>query len=315
MMTQPLKISYCTTCKGRLHHLKQTLPANLAAEKDNPNVEFVVLDYDSPDGLGEWIKENFQAEIASGRLRYARLDNEPHFKMAHAKNMAHRLATGDVLCSVDADNFIVPNFSRWLSDLFAKNSNSIVGCGVITMTDDLCHKAKRLCGAKPKQLEGMGGRIAISRDAFERLHGYDEHYSAWGGDDLDFMTRAIKAGFERVNLEDPYMGSVIHHDNSRRVEHLSEDDRSLSLKRLSRGRLANSLTHYQRILSPVSVIANPNGHVGNGTVHVNFSAEPTLIPSLAPAKLQSQATEVSRKTDWAAGLSAGGRQLRGERKL
>ena len=109
-----LKISFCTTCKGRLEHLKQTLPANIEACKGYPNTEFVILDYDSRDGLEQWIKDNFQEEIKSGLVRYAKLDGATDFKMAHAKNMVHRLATGDVLCNVDADNFLASGTPEYL---------------------------------------------------------------------------------------------------------------------------------------------------------------------------------------------------------
>ena len=56
--TSAMKLSFCTTCMGRAHHLKQTLPRNLADSVDwsRPDaVEFVVLDYSSPDDLAEWI--------------------------------------------------------------------------------------------------------------------------------------------------------------------------------------------------------------------------------------------------------------------
>ncbi|KKL80749.1 hypothetical protein LCGC14_2001600, partial [marine sediment metagenome] len=49
------KISFCTTCMGRLYNLKETLPKNIEANGEYPNVEFVILDYNSSDGLGDWV--------------------------------------------------------------------------------------------------------------------------------------------------------------------------------------------------------------------------------------------------------------------
>lgn len=44
-------IAFCTTCKGRSYHLRQTLPQNLAANADYPTVKFIILDYEDQDGL------------------------------------------------------------------------------------------------------------------------------------------------------------------------------------------------------------------------------------------------------------------------
>src|SRR5580704_1798101 len=62
------RISFCISCRGRLHHLRRTLPQNIADNRDYPNLEFVLLDYNSTDGLGEWVRHELSEEIASGRL-------------------------------------------------------------------------------------------------------------------------------------------------------------------------------------------------------------------------------------------------------
>lgn len=288
---KPLKISYCTTCKDklgeatRLSHLKQTLPANMAAEKNNPNVEFVVLDYGSDDNLAAWIKQNYQAEIDSGRLRYARYE-APHFKMAHAKNMAHRVATGDVLCNVDADNFIVKDFSKWLGEKFDKNIDSVVTYSSITFADDFQHKLKRL-GGLPASVSGAGGRLAISRDNFNRLHGYDETYSAWGGDDYNLVVRAIKVGAEKLKIPDNLLGKVISHDHAERFSNMSERDKEISRLRLYEGYWRRNLNWYKRLLSEsTNLSVNPDGNVGCGAVNINFSPEPIVIEPIDNSEIR-----------------------------
>ena len=61
-------VSYCTTCKGRLWQLEQTLPVNIKLA--NEDIEIVLLDYHSQDGLRDYILENYQEYLADGRLRY-----------------------------------------------------------------------------------------------------------------------------------------------------------------------------------------------------------------------------------------------------
>ena len=63
-------ISFCISCRGRLHHLRRTLPQNIADNRDYPNLEFILLDYNSTDGLGEWVKHELSEEIANGQLNY-----------------------------------------------------------------------------------------------------------------------------------------------------------------------------------------------------------------------------------------------------
>src|ERR1044072_6302434 len=118
-----MKISFCTTCMGRLHHLKETIFANIEANADHPDIEFVVLNYNSPDGLHEWVKENI------GRLKnvaYFREISVTRWRMPHAKNMAHLLATGDVVCNLDADNFTGKGYASLLAKKFTENPNLIV---------------------------------------------------------------------------------------------------------------------------------------------------------------------------------------------
>ena len=68
------KISVCTTVMGRLKDLQETLPKNIEDNLDYPNVEHVILDYNSQDGLEDWIKANYMQEIDDGRMLYARTD-------------------------------------------------------------------------------------------------------------------------------------------------------------------------------------------------------------------------------------------------
>lgn len=55
------QISYCTTCKGRLWQLKQTLPVNIKLTNDI--IDIVLLDYHSDDGSSTWKYSNYTAAI------------------------------------------------------------------------------------------------------------------------------------------------------------------------------------------------------------------------------------------------------------
>ena len=294
-----LKVSYCTTCKGRLHHLKQTLPANLKAEEGNPNVEFVVLDYGSEDGLGQWIKENFSAEIASGRLRYARYEPAPHFKTSHAKNMAHRLSTGDILCNVDADNFIAPNFSRWLIKAHSGHAHALSCLLPITVEDLQERRENELKGVKPPGFGGGAGRVAINRKTFEKLGGYDESYEGWGFEDMDLMLRAKTANVPINKIPADMVGRVIRHDHETRFANFSPEGIKKSKSRLGRNRAQVFKENYAAYLETREPVVN-DGNVGCGKVVVNFSDQPYFIGKFEEPI--SAATR-SKATSWAQRVS------------
>jgi len=55
----------------------------------------------------------------------------------------------------------------------------------------------------------IGGRIAISKDNFNKLGGYDERFKDWGYEDLDFIYRARNLGLRRFTVQNI---SYIDHD-------------------------------------------------------------------------------------------------------
>tara|TARA_B100000508_G_scaffold133587_1_gene123583 strand:- start:870 stop:1790 length:921 start_codon:yes stop_codon:yes gene_type:complete len=203
---------------GRLEHLKQTLPRNLLGNPntDDVGVEFVVLNYGDKDGMHEWMTTDTQvlSEIEAGRLIYARTD-QPVFRMAHAKNMAHRLATGDVVCNVDADNFTGEGFAEALADLFAKKPNVI-----LNPSYRVSFSSEQEGGG------GLFGRMALTRSNFERLGGYDESYSGWGSEDTNLSRRARMLGIHYVRFENNDFLGIIHHGDDERVQNMFTDDAS-----------------------------------------------------------------------------------------
>ena len=98
-------ISICTDCMNRLSDIQHTLPANIEAEQSYPDLEFVLLDYNSSDGLGDWVRSEMMGHIESGRLVYYRTEEPQFFNFSHSRNVAMRLATGEIINNVDADNY------------------------------------------------------------------------------------------------------------------------------------------------------------------------------------------------------------------
>lgn len=271
---KPLKISFCTTCKGRAHNLKVSLPHNLRVLRSYPDAEIVVLDYNSQDGLQDWIKSNYGKEINAGRIRYARYADAEHFNMPHARNMAHRIATGDVLCNLDADNMLAAGTAEWLNEQFGKNPNIIIYPDYFEA--GRLNDKREKDGEKP--LRGIMGRIAIGRDNFFALRGYNEAYQA-GWEDRNFTARADKAGLRSVELPPDRYGDVIQHTNEARIENMAPQNASATMAAMAASR-EKRMERFHQESDPKTLKVNVDGGVGIGTVTINFAETPTVIGPL-----------------------------------
>jgi len=203
-----MKISFCITCKDRLFYLSQTLPLNILNSSDYFEKEFILMDYNSQDGLYEWAKSNLHYWESKGIVKYLRTDKPKYFSAAHAKNIAHKNATGEILCNLDCDNFIRPGFCQYLEQIF-KNPKVIF----YSSSEDIFRN------------NGCCGKIASTRETFYSVNGYDESASVnlgWGWDDVSFRERAKrKNGLKDICCDLKY-NLAIDHSNATRTQNFVE---------------------------------------------------------------------------------------------
>lgn len=193
---------------GRLHHLSQTLPSNLDNTASYGNREFILLNYGSKDGLHEWVRDNLRPWVDRGIVKYYRTKEPQFFIATRAKNIAHRQGTGDILCNLDADNFVLEGFAEWLAS---------------TMADPKC--IVNAPSADIFNVEGSCGKIAVHREHFYSVNGYNEDINmGWGWDDTDFQYRARKHN-DLVLVESGKKWSrAIYHGNEDRVRNFRDKD-------------------------------------------------------------------------------------------
>jgi Sulfotransferase domain/N-terminal domain of galactosyltransferase len=206
-VTNSPMIVFCTTSKNRTFHLEKTLPKNLADNASYPNLKFVILDYGDPNGLAVYLKSKHVMSMTTGRVAVYNYMTSGPFRMAHAKNLAHRagiLEGADILVNLDADNFTGPGFAEWLAEQFQK-PNIFCSPGVIK--------------GKGKKLRGCGGRIAVTPTAFINAGGYDEKYDTWASDDKDFVGRLLRMGYQGNEIDLRFLESIPHGDGIRFKEY------------------------------------------------------------------------------------------------
>lgn len=195
-------LSFFTVCKGRLHHLKQTLKQNLEDNKDYPRIEFVLLDYNSPDGLKDWVLENFSQEMESGYLRFFQYPEAEFFRFSHSRNLAFRLSKGRIVCNVDADNYTGKGFAFYLAEELT-TTDILTGCKIADGVLD------------PSQDEGAVGRMAAYRELIHLAGGYDEAMESWGYEDMDLCERLRDLGYSVGPIDPNYLSCIKHNDQER----------------------------------------------------------------------------------------------------
>ncbi|MBO9202542.1 MULTISPECIES: glycosyltransferase family 2 protein [Niastella] len=198
-------ISLVTVCMNRLHHLQQTLPRNMSDNEGYEHLEFVVLDYNSTDGLGEWINSHMKAYIDNGRLQYYHTLEPACYHPAHSRNMAFLLSTGQLVCNVDADNYSGRHFAAYLNNRFCENEKSVL----ITFG-----------GSRQLAPKDAYGRVCITRDDFIAVNGYDECIDLYCGEDIDLAKRVMRLGRETVVIEESAFLHTIAHNDTERIRQM-----------------------------------------------------------------------------------------------
>lgn len=194
------KISFCTVCMNRLHHLKKTLPKNIKDNLSYGKIEFVLINYNSQDGMDSWVNKEMLPYIEKGILKYYKTSEPNYFRMSHSKNVAAKMATGDIICNIDADNYAGPGFAKYLNSIFTNNKQIyVIADSKIAPSD--CF-----------------GKISVLRSDFYKLRGYDEKMIGYGGEDSDFCHRLKQLNKNPHFIKDSIFLNAISHSGTLRVE-------------------------------------------------------------------------------------------------
>lgn len=186
------KFSIITVCTGRLHHLKQTLPVTVNQGAD----EIIVVDYDCPDGTGDWVNENFP------KVKVVREHDPRGFCITRARNLGVKNSSGEALVFVDADVILADKFLDWI------RANIKVG---------------HFCKPSRDGPSEVKGTYCCLRSDFDAAGGYDEAIRGWGGEDIDLYLRLQLTGLKQVIVPGKYL-TEIKHSNDERITTYSEKD-------------------------------------------------------------------------------------------
>lgn len=181
--------------------------ASLAGAMGDLSGEIIISDYGSAD-------PSLSRDVAQSQgARWVSTPGDPVWSRSRALNAGLAMAQGTLLVSTDADMLFSP---ETLEAVHAEATNG-APCAVFLqcrdLPEDLPDSALDVVNEIPwTDLErrsrlrprwGMGGLMAIDRDGFSLLHGYDERLQIYGREDLDFALRARRSGRRVHWVSDP----------------------------------------------------------------------------------------------------------------
>ena len=207
-MTLP-SVSIITTCKGRLHHLRETIHSMLAQDYAG-EWEIVVVDYDCPDGTFAWVKSLDHPRVHCVKVR----DTLHPWSMAHARNVGAQFANGQVLAFIDADNHPDPEY-------------------LTTGVNALRESGESLC--LPVSADGnYAGACFVTSAAFHAARGNDEQLTDYGVEDIDFYNRLGAEGRSQYRFQPrctipQALLRLIHHEDGERLQFCASQNLQESL--------------------------------------------------------------------------------------
>ena len=233
------KLSFCITCMNRFWQIKTTLTQNLKDNYlDKEIIEFILVDFNSNDGLKEFVLSECQQELSEGYLKYYFIDKLDTWNASITRNTSHILGNGEILINLDADNFTGYRGGKFIIDIFEQNDKKVF--------------IHQWCGEYRK---GDYGRIGYYKKDFFNLGGYNQDFYPMGYLDTDLINRFIASGFTMLNIRDKEYNRAIPNNKNNSIQNC---DGNMSWRKMN---MYNLLLSQKNIITN-NLIANKDKEIG-----------------------------------------------------
>lgn len=205
-------ISICAPCHNRTYDLKKSLPTWIAAANASPPVEIIVLDYNSPDDLQDYIKDK--------EVLCPKYTGRDYYHMAHARNLSILETKGKYFIQLGVDNQISLDFIPVIRDLISRYDLAYI----------TVHKNE--------------GVVVLPKSEFIKAGGYDERFEFYSPEDKDLYHRLIRRGFSPLILGGNFT-SVIHTPDEEKIKNyrlpLSKRDMAKAMSQIYHENMKNNV--------------------------------------------------------------------------
>lgn len=237
--------SIITICKGRLEHLKQTLPSMMYQFNNQMqfrnDYELIVVDYGCPDKTFSYVIQFFQTRKDLSIKSILVKNQTEQWNPGRCRNIGANQAKGDYFFFVDADMILQPLALLQVEKI------------IIQKNPILIKKSNHLVNG-----DKMGTCIIHSKE-FHEIKGYNETGIGWCFEDIDIYNRLEKYQKTYNYEESEIKITPIYHDWDlrNRFNNIKNFDQNLS-------------TYYNSMCQEKDHV-NPNGY-GQGKLNI-FSSK------------------------------------------
>ena len=199
-------ISIIIPCKNEMNNIKWTIDS-LLKSKNNLKYEVIVVDDASTDGSTEFLK----AQISGEKYRDIILIKTNNIGVAAARNMGASVAKGKYLFFFDAHIKVPDKWADNLINTLIKAKASLVAPCISDITNissagygQTWNDEFKITWFSKKPKEGDeiplagGAALGITREAFNKIGGFDHLFKVWGREDEEICLKAWLYGYRIV---------------------------------------------------------------------------------------------------------------------
>jgi glycosyltransferase involved in cell wall biosynthesis len=248
------KITVITACLNASRTIEQTIRSVL--DQEYPNLEYIIIDGGSEDGTLDIVEKY--------RERISIFVSEPDNGIYDAFNKGIRLATGDLIGILNADDFYAPWAFKRAAEAYESRHDCDVFFGKLVVIDEETKRWKVYSLGAPEDLVDHVSvphpAVFAPRKTYERWGSFDDSYKIAG--DWDFLLRLYTGEASFCPVDDVFTAFRVSGVSSllssrqlmeNRLVYLKYLDRSAALKKISKmylkyyGRLFMKISHTYEI--------------------------------------------------------------------
>ena len=225
-MIQPT-LSFYIAYNNAIFDVKKTLKQSLSENYVYKGyIEFIIVDFSKETDLDCWLSKNCNDELSSGYLKYFREAALDSWHESIAKNRAATYTSKDVIVNVDCGFIVDFESTTRILKVFINSKNTVVHI---------------------KILQEYLGHIAVPRDFFAFVGGYDESLEPTGFQTIDLFNRLSILGLHLVS----YKQNEVYYSSFKSI-HFTCGYTNRDYNRM----LNNNFIHSKKNLSQGILIAN-----------------------------------------------------------
>ncbi len=149
----------------------------------------IVVDFDCPDGTGQWVKENFP------QVHVIKVNAQPIFDYSRSRHIGGHAVKTKWIAFFDADVLVSEHFFEKMAP------NLREGAFYTPVSDD----------------GNTWGSCFVEKKLFDRVEGYDEAIKHWGGVDTALYNVLSFIGARNESYDGKLIEAVQHSDEERLV--------------------------------------------------------------------------------------------------